>query len=390
MITPKRTNLSKVAIQRNAERRLAADVPFRASREGSEERPSYSKDVLEELRQSTPSTPLNVSGGTSDWEDAESSEPSRALDLASKFGGNLARDQAPSAIPTEAEIREKKERRARLAKEQDFISLDATSDDDDLDENVTKDDMGRLILKPKEKYPETRLVRDDEDIFEDFDEFTTDGKVGLGRNAEKEAEKRRRAEMATLIADAEAQGDDAEDEDDSEADRIAEFDAAQTRSGTYATRAADEADAARPRTPPRITPLPTLDGVIGRLRARLEEMEMAQTAKTQELESLRAESRQIASEEVRVQGALKETAEKFAKLRESISGSRELQVDADTNAGDRSLQLVSHTNGSSDSVHGGARPDVGDFMASRATGRGGLGLGAAPGSDDESDEDSEY
>ncbi|KAF2155741.1 hypothetical protein K461DRAFT_318435 [Myriangium duriaei CBS 260.36] len=373
VITPKRTNLSKVAIQRNAERRLAADVPFRSSREVSEERPSYSKDILQELRQSTPSTPANVSASTSDWEDAASSEASRTLDVASKFGSNLARYQAPSAIPTDAEIKEKKERRARLAKEQDFISLDAASDDDDMDDNVTRDETGKLILRPKEKYPETRLVRDDEDIFEDFDEFTTDGKVALGRNAEKEAEKRRRVEMATLIADAEGQDDGSEESDESEAERNAAFEAAQTRSGTYASRAVDEADTARPRTPPRITPLPTLDGVVGRLRARLEEMEIARAAKEQELESLRAERSQIEGEEVRVQTALKETAEKFAKLRESTGVSADTQVAIANGHGDEQ-----------------GPSDLAKLLATQSRGRGGLGLGASVNQSGESDEDDEY
>ncbi|TKX27155.1 transcription factor-like protein 3 [Elsinoe australis] len=352
VVTPRRTNLSKVAIQRNAERRLAADVPFRTTREDSEERLSYNKSTLEELRQSTPSTPKDISPSTTDLED-ERAGPARAVDLASKFGSSLSRYQAPSAIPTDAEIQEKKERRARLAKEQEYISLDANSEDEDLDENVTRDETGKLILKPKEKYPESRLVREDEDIFEDFDEFTTDGQVALGRKAEKEAEVKRRAEMAALIDQAEGQSDEAE-EDDSEAERNAAFETAQTRSGTYGSRAED-VDAARPRTPPRITPLPTLDGVIGRLKARLEEMEIARVNKAQELESLRAERTQIESEEVRVQAALKDTADKFARLRESNAAKTDTIPE-------QNLQL-SQTNGHAEEEMSGM------------SNRGGLGLG---------------
>ncbi|KAF4548318.1 Hypothetical protein D9617_29g006950 [Elsinoe fawcettii] len=333
VVTPKRNNLSKVAIQRNAERRLAADVPFRGSREVSEERPSYSKSVLDELKQSTPNTPRDLSATNTDLEDSEEA-PAKSMDLASKFGTNLSRYQAPSAIPTDAEIQEKKLRRARLAKEQDFISLDANSEDEDLDENVTRDETGKLILKPQDKYPETRLVREDEDIFEDFDDFTTDGKIGLGKKAEREAEAKRRAEMASLIEQAEGQSDDAE-EDASEAERNAAFESAQTRSGTYSSRV-DDVDSMRPRTPPKITPLPTLDGVMNRLKARLEEMEIAKAHKAQELESLRAERSQIESEEIRVQAALKETAEKFAVLRESITAKSDNTTD---------LSLISQTNG---------------------------------------------
>lgn len=377
MITPKRTNLSKVAIQRNAERRFAVDVPFRASREPSEERPSYSKDVLNELRQSTPSTPANISISTSEWEDEDGTEASTALDVAAKFGSSLARYNAPTAIPTDAEIREKKERRARLAKEQDFISLDAASDgDEDMDDNVTTDDQGRLILKPNDKYPETRLVRDDEDIFEDFDDFTTDGKIALSRNAEKDARSQKRHEMATLIANAEGQSDD-EDSDSSEAERNAAFDQAQTRSGTYGSRTAEDPE--RPHTPPKIAPLPTLDKVLASLQARLEEMEIAQKRKEQEVESLRAERRQIEGEEIRVQGALKETAEKFDALRKSVLGK------ANTESATEGSELEIVPKNGPESL-----PNAFDPNAMRMQGRGGLGLGAGATTKDESDEDSEY
>ncbi|PNS21838.1 hypothetical protein CAC42_436 [Sphaceloma murrayae] len=380
VVTPRRSNLSKVTLQRNAERRRAADVPFRAAREDSEERPVYNKSMLEELKQSTPSTPKDISRtGTDVEEDAPGA--GRAVDLASKFGSSLSRYQAPSAIPTDAEIQEKKARRARMAKEQEVISLDAGSEEEDLDDNVTRDETGKLILKPVEKYPESRLVREDEDIFEDFDDFTTDGKVALGRKAEKEAEIKRRAEMAALIEQAEGQSDD-EDEDDSEAERNAAFETAQTRSGRYGSKAVG-ADSARPRTPPRITPLPTLEGVMSRLKARVEEMELAKSNKAQELESLRAERKQIESEEARVQAALQETAEKFAKLRESLA--------ATTDAIPEQSMQLSNTNGhgsgaatsswptpGGDNGHDGDNGAAGGRSLGLGQGQGqGLGFGAA-------------
>jgi len=321
LVVPKRSNLSRVAIQRNAERRPASDLAFRAPTDSDSSRPSYSKDYLEALKQSTPSTPNDQSFRNTP-EPATSANPGQALDVASKFGTDLSAYQLPTAIPSDAEIREKKERRARLAKEQEFISLDDGLDDesgdDEDDENVTRDHEGRLILKPKEKYAETRLVRDDEDMLEGFDDFTSDNRIGFGGAAEREAAKKRKAEMASLIADAEGQGDLHSDEDDSEAERNAAFEVAQTRHGNYGTRDARDEASTRPQTPPRIAPIPSLDSVVDRLRKRLEEMELARMAKTKEMQRLVQEKASIGEEEVRVQAALKETGERYSKLRDEL------------------------------------------------------------------------
>lgn len=314
LVTPKRANLSRLAIQRNAEKH--SDVVFRPSLDSTSDRPTYNRDYLDELKQSTPATPQHVaSTATTDTEDAA---PSTAIDVKSKFGSDLSRYQPPTAIPTAAEIQEKKARRARLAKENDFISLEDDGDDEEDDDAVTRDDQGRLILKPKEKYPETRLVHDDEDMLEGFDDFTTDGKITFGRKAQRVEDEKRRAEMASMIADAEGQSADDDDEDDeSEAERNAAFEVAQTRHGTYAARE-QEADSTRPQTPPRVVPLPTMDSVVERLRKRLEEMEAVRVHRSNEMRSLVDEKSRIGEEEIRVQAALKETGEKYQKLREDM------------------------------------------------------------------------
>ena len=55
---------------------------------------------------------------------------------------------------------------------------------------------------------ESRLKQDDEDIMENFDEFTeADGKTLLGRKAQAEAAKKRKQDMATQIAKAEGASD---------------------------------------------------------------------------------------------------------------------------------------------------------------------------------------
>ena len=87
------------------------------------ERPRYSRDYLQELKGSTPSTPKEMQG-------APTPESEKGLD-ASELEGALivgTEDTGRAYIPTEAEIAEKKERRHRLAQEQDFISLDSGPD----------------------------------------------------------------------------------------------------------------------------------------------------------------------------------------------------------------------------------------------------------------------
>jgi hypothetical protein len=298
VFTPKKSNLSRQAVEKNALRKSLAPslssehLPFRQT----EERPSYSKNYLDELKTSTPSTPKDLKS-LSDVEDGQS----KALDLAAKFGSDLELQQ-DSAIPTDAEIREKKERRARLAKEEEYINL---SDDDESNE---------ISLLPQKQKPETRLVRDDEDIAEGFDEFVDDGRVALGKKAEREQKRRQEAQMRELINEAEGSSD--EDTDDSEAERKAAYEAAQTRAGMDGLRKEDPyARPRRPKTPPKITPLPTLTACLERLQASLASMQYTKMQKIKRMEELQREKADIAVREEEIQRLLKEAGENYEKLR---------------------------------------------------------------------------
>lgn len=320
VFTPKKSNLSRQAVEKNALRKaLAASIsadhlPLRQT----DERPSYSRDHLNELKDSTPSTPKDLRS-QSDIEDQDSN----AVDLAAKFGSDLiVQDSNFSAIPTDAEIREKKERRARLAKAQDFVSLD---DDDEGgagregDEDDSNDEQSLLPYarqKPNKK-EETRLVRDDEDIAEGFDEFVSDGHVALGRKAEREQKKRHDVEVRELINEAEGAGSDGSDEDDSEVERNAAYEAAQTRKGMDGLHRDDEerVKPRRPRTPPRITPLPTLSGCLERLKGQLAAKQYSLSIKQRRLEEIKREREDIKTRQEEVQRLLKETGERYEKLR---------------------------------------------------------------------------
>jgi hypothetical protein len=387
-------------------------LPSRQADDDEEERPSYSAASLQALKDSTPSTPQAFgSAESSDIDDV--STGTRDLDISSKFGSSLARyEQSAQAsiIPSAGEIAEKKARRARLAKEQaaeEYISLDPDDPDldEDLDENVMRDEAGRLVLKPKDKYgqSESRLVRDDEDIMENFEEFTEDGRIALGRKAEAEAARKKKQEMAVQIA--EAEGSDS-DSDDSERERNAAYEAAQTRHGTYGQAASLDANAsARPEPPPIITPLPTLDGAIEKLRKRLADMQTSRMQKLKEMEALQHEKLRLAEEEVRIQRALKDTADKFEELRKErgISGVKKdgtpaLELEAPPpvpveGGNDSTAEQVSVDD---ETARNGGDDDIDDVSEERSMsglgfgvarrGTSGLGLGAQPASNSEDSE----
>jgi NTR2-like protein len=297
VLPPKKSGLSRLAIERNAARHATTNVPFRTGIDL--DRPSYSKDSLRALQQSTPTTPQDSGSSAAEADELD------ALDIKSKFG-SLAKlsDIGGPAIPTEAEIREKKERRARLAKEQEYISLYG---DESEDENRHRD----IILKTEEKYPETRLIHEDEDIAEGFDEFVEDERISLGKKSRKEQERKRRQEMASLID--EAQGALDEDEnDDSELERNEAYDAAQTKAGTYGQKKENDL---RPRTPPRIAPIPDLQTILSQLHDALNTMRETKDAKQRRILEIAEEKKQLVEQEAYIQSQLKETGEKYEKLR---------------------------------------------------------------------------
>ncbi|KAJ4345765.1 uncharacterized protein N0V89_011900 [Didymosphaeria variabile] len=310
VFTPKKSNLSRIALEKSAQLRARSPLVQEASRPSTDEdRPSYSKDHLAELRNSTPSKPKDLRPS------AEEEDEQRALDIASKFGSAapISLEPETSAIPTQAEILEKKARRRRLAQEEKAYDEDEdrpwASDDDD----EFRTHKNEISLRPKDKWGETRLVRDDEDIAEGFDDFVEDGKIAMGRKAEREVQRRRRAEMAELINDAEGGlGDDSSD--DSEEERNAAFAAAQARSGRYGQKDQDEEDGAR--TPPRITPLPDLGDILSSLQSDIDAKQQRQELIRRKLEELKEDKVRVAERKQYLQQQLQETAEKFEKFRQ--------------------------------------------------------------------------
>ncbi|KAI9828935.1 MAG: hypothetical protein M1826_005858 [Phylliscum demangeonii] len=346
VFVPTKSRLSRQAIERKAMRKTlthAISSSPRLVRDRTDEgRPSYDRDHLRELRSATPSTPQEA---------GPSSEPDDdPLGVIAKFGIGPDLAAAPplgtSIIPSEAEIREKKERRSRLAREKDYIDLgggDADADagrdwedGDGVDNGDGDGDRDHYEIAhrppPAQKWAETRLVRDDEDMAEGFDDFVNDdGQVTLGKKAARAQARRKRAAIRELIAEAEGEDDDDDDDgdgdgvaDQSDAEQRAAYDAAQTRAGTTiaiststhaGARGAPAPLPPRARTPPRISPLPTLAACLDRLQTTLRAMQARTAQKSRRLQEIGREKAEIAIREVEIQQLLKEAAEKYDALR---------------------------------------------------------------------------
>ncbi|KAL2756698.1 hypothetical protein ACRALDRAFT_1075560 [Sodiomyces alcalophilus JCM 7366] len=310
--TPKKTTtLGQKALENSAVKKSSAfsqRLPLRRFESDDDDRPRYSKESLAELQNSTPRRPQGESvstphGQAADEMELDASELEGAVIVNDgEYSGALAAT-APThktTILTDAQIQERKQRRSRLAQEQEqdgFISL----------ENEYED--GPIVAKPSS---DTRLVPEDEDLGEGFDDFVEDGGLSLGKKAEREARDRRRREMAERIQ--EAEGNSEEDSDDSEAERRAAFEAAQTRSGMDGLakpQVARRPDESLLQAPPKITPLPELEGCLDGLRVTLQNMEAELREKRARVAELKDEKTAILKREGEVQSLLDEAGRKY-------------------------------------------------------------------------------
>ncbi|KAM0282406.1 hypothetical protein ACHAQH_003087 [Verticillium albo-atrum] len=300
--TPKKSSLSQQAAENSAVKKpgFTHRLPMRRFDEDVEDRPRYSKEFLEELQSSTPNTPQPISSlrGTSD--DGMDLDPSELEGALIVNDGEYSGAPLPQQtnILSNTEVQERKQRRARLAQEEDFISLD----DDGDSRTKTKDSEN------------TRLVREDEDLGEGFDDFVEDGGLSLGKKAEREEKVRRRREMAEQIQMAE--GNSEESSDESDAERRAAFEAAQTRSGMDGLSKPEKKDPAEAllQVPPKITPLPELGVCLEKLNLSLQGMEGALREKQTALDRLRAEREAILTREGEVQALLDEAGKKYTSI----------------------------------------------------------------------------
>lgn len=292
---PKKAPLGKRALENSAARRSTGvgGLPFRSAQD-EDDRPKYSKEYLNELQSSTPNTPAPISVDAGDEMELDSSELEGAMVVDTPA---MPPTQPQTKVLSEAEVREKKERRERLAKDQDYLALDDDDDDDD------------VRLTPKKK-DDTRLKPEDEHMGEGFDDYVEDGGLSLGKRAEKERKRHDRKQMAELINAAE--GHSSSESSDEDAERRMAYEAAQTRAGMDGLK--------KPRkdpteellkVPPKITPLPDLSECIQKLQASLKTMETEINGKNAKVQQLRSEKMEISKREAEVQALLDETGKKY-------------------------------------------------------------------------------
>ncbi|KAL2876320.1 hypothetical protein SGCOL_008496 [Colletotrichum sp. CLE4] len=342
--TPKKSTLGHQALENSA---IKNRLPMRSFRDEDEDRPKYSKEYLSELQNETPNTPQNLTSQRMEDEDGMDLDSSELEGAVIVNQDEFASRPAQTNILTEAEIQERKQRRARLAQEQDgdFISFDDTED-------------GGTSLRKKKT--ETRLVAEDEDLGEGFDDFVEDGGLSLGKRAEREEKQRRRREMAEQIKMAE--GDSGDESDASEAARRAAFEAAQTRSGMDGLEKPERNPAEQLlQVPPKITPLPSLTDCLPRLQATMRAMELELAEKKKRVGELRQEKDSITVRKDEVQQLLNEAGQKYTAAvgngasAESATQSPARQI---TNAGASELRVERGLESLGTTPNN--RPDVGD------------------------------
>ncbi|KAK4465082.1 nineteen complex-related protein 2-domain-containing protein [Cladorrhinum samala] len=319
--TPKKP-LGQRALENNALRRsaslqnLSSNLPIRFGGV-DEDRPKYSKEYLEELQSSTPATPANIQMPDEDEMQLDESELDGAVVVAQPSSSSLipSNPDPVAHVLSAAEIRERKDRRARLAREQDFIALDeeeSNSESEQFQSSRATVDIASSRKKKKSKSETSRLIAEDEDLGEGYDEFVQDDRLALGKKAEKEAARRHRAEMAELINAAES--DAASDE--SEAERRAAYEAAQRRAGMDGLHKPEEdvdMDMG-PDSVPRMKPLPKLNDVLARMKDILDGLEREVSRKGKTIEMLEKERREIEEREKEVQEILNQAGAKYQEV----------------------------------------------------------------------------
>lgn len=261
-----------------------------------EGRQCYSKEYLNELKNLTPVAPKDLCSNHTLTEHKDEIFTAGTDEQMAVMAHNI-----PAIIPSQAEIQEKKDRRARLAIEKDFISLEPQTGE-----------MDQVIFKKREKKAESRLVREDEDFGEGFDEFVEDGRIALGKDQERQARRRQLKEMAELIEQAECSSD--ETSDDSEVERCTAYERAQTRAGMDGLHKPDFDEDRSTTQIPRITPLPIFSECFERLKNKIQSTETGLSELRKKLQDSEQEQREITAREVEVQGLLKQAGERFTAL----------------------------------------------------------------------------
>lgn len=333
-----------------------------ASTRQTESQPTYSKEYLDSLKQSTPSAPQPASSDLMDFDDDNEAPTtvdvaakfgpqatSQAIDVAAKFSGSALTSYESSntaRIPTDAEIQEKKARRARLAHEQQAregasdsdseaggvrLAEPRASDATDSEEDGFRAQRDTITFQASgtttsQRKRESRLVREDADFMEDDSAYPTRGTIAMNHATSEALRSLEKAQMRALIDAAEGGGGGGQAEDgdggdsdatsDSEVAACEAYEAAQTRRGM--DRALPPPNQIDDGTfVPRILPLPTLTGVMDRLKGQLERLQQEHAADVARLEECARERQSIVEAERGVDTLLADIQRRWTELVQS-------------------------------------------------------------------------
>ncbi|KAI9893436.1 MAG: hypothetical protein M1814_006733 [Vezdaea aestivalis] len=262
----------------------------------STDRPSYSASSLAELRSSTPQAPASTPSALD-------------LDVASKFGLSAAEAEAEASIPSAAQIRERKERRQRLAVEEraaegeaDFISLE-----------TNEHGLARWDRGVEETYKGLERLEVDEEAELEGDEGR-DGRLAISGREKREGERRRKEEIRAAIEEAEESGSG--DSGDEGVRLTSRFEQEQIAKGAGKV-VVSEGRWKRPRVP-KMQPVLRLQDIEGRVSEGLRDREAAKERRMEVQRELDAEDalREAAMEAV--QKKLDRVGEVYGRLGEIL------------------------------------------------------------------------
>lgn len=318
----KKSSLSRKAQERNTARKagLAAGVVGMGSLSltPGQDRVSYSKEYLDELKSAQVVVPISVKQDANDQPIIVSGEDVDEDSEADRDSVTVLCSKKQSEIPDEGLVHVMKQRRkerAAVARAggNDFVSLNASDDDDESSE---------LILRSKKK-KESRLARSDGLADDDeIENYVNDDErllLSTNKSLQREQDQRRKQGIRDAIEEAEGLLDSG-DSDASRNSLVDDWERDQIRKGAFSS--ADigpkgfEGDLeALAKRPPMITPLPNLINVLARLERKLKEIELRKAQIERRAEDVVQEKSEIRESETKVQEQLTKAAIEYEKLR---------------------------------------------------------------------------
>ncbi|KIM43007.1 hypothetical protein M413DRAFT_69575 [Hebeloma cylindrosporum] len=276
--------------------------------------PRYDAAYLKELKASTPTSrpplPTNVDPYDADMsmDIGDISIQTIDMDVDSQRGKT---EESASFIPSESSIKVAKEKRGRLRQTQ------ATGEEDFISLSVAKLEDG-----PKGPHPESRLMREEDELGEGDDEFaeytSAQERIALGKKSRKKEASQRRVAMEEMIADAE--------EEDEE---TMEWEHEQLRRGGHRTPEPSSSkvkEIYKAAPIPLATPIPLLGPAISRISEQLSLLTASHAKNSATLTSLAQERSEVDDRETEMRELVEKAETKrawfdgFKEWNESVAG----------------------------------------------------------------------